>query len=621
MVRSACRVLLACLLGFCMQTPAIENPASSVKDLQYGEILFHFYQQDYFNSIVRLKVAQQQQRLPNHANEAELLLGGLSLSYGLRDEANDIFKALLTGEGTDEHVRNRAWYHMAKISWQRGDIQRALQALEQIKGRASDSNRAEAAYLQSLLLLEEGRNEEAIRVMQATKSDKAWSPYLKYNMGIARIRNQQLQQGVQHLDQIGQQNGNTEELHLLRDKANLALGFTYLKNDDAVQSTRVLERVRLEGPLSNKALLGAGWADASAEAYAQALVPWIELGKRNSSDPAVQEVLLAIPYAMAKMERFGQAVQYYDHGIEILLEENLQLDQSILAIRNGGILKALQQSQESGQGDRWLETLTAIAEAPALRYQVELMASYDFQEAIRNYQDTLAIQDNLGQWSDSMDAYDDMLAARKQRYKKHRPAAMQALQSNMPAKLQQRYARLENKIAAIESGDSPVRLADSQEARQWQQLEAIGKRLHQLPDDGQFDELRDKQKWLQGILYWQIASDFKPRLWQAKRELKVLADLVEESGRSAETLRQADYGSPTEFSSFHARIEQQRHSIHELSERAEKALISQGVRVEDLAVAQLEKQKRRLDAYLVQARFALAQTYDSALAGQAGVEQ
>ena len=49
--------------------------------------------------------------------------------------------------------------------------------------------------------------------------------------------------------------------------------------------------------------------------------------------------------------------------------------------------------------------------------------------------------------------------------------------------------------------------------------------------------------------------------------------------------------------------------------------MSQGVRVEDLAVAQLEKQKRRLDAYLVQARFALAQTYDSALAGQAGVEQ
>jgi hypothetical protein len=335
----------------------------------------------------------------------------------------------------------------------------------------------------------------------------------------------------------------------------------------------------------------------------------------------VQEALLAIPYAMAKMERFGQAVQHYDRGIEILLEENLQLDQSILAIRNGGILKALQQSQENGQGDRWLEKLTAIAEAPALRYQVELMASYDFQEAIRNYQDTLAIQDNLGQWSDSMDAYDDMLVTRKQRYKKHRPAAMQALQNNMPAKLQQRHARLENTIAAIESGDSPIKLADSQEAGQWQQLEAIGKRLHQLPDDEQHDKLRDKQKWLQGVLYWQIASDFKPRLWQAKRELKVLADLVEESGRSAETLRQADYGSPAEFSSFHARIEQQRQSIRELSERAEKALIAQGGRVEDLAVAQLEKQKQRLDAYLIQARFALAQTYDSALSTQAGAEQ
>ena len=620
MVRSACGVLLACLLGFSLQTPANENPPSSVKDLQYGEVLFHFYQQDYFNSIVRLKVAQHQQRLPNHANEAELLLGGLSLSYGLRNEANDIFRTLLTDEGSDRHVRNRAWYHLARISYQRGDTHRALQALEQISGKASNSNRAEAAYLQSLLLLEDGRNEEAIRVMQATKSEKAWSPYLKYNMGIARIRNQQFQQGTRQLEQVGLLSGNTEELRLLRDKANLALGFTYLKEDDAGQSMRVLERVRLEGPLSNKALLGAGWADASAEAYGQALVPWMELGTRNPSDPAVQEVLLAIPYAMAKMNRYGQAVRYYDRGIEILLEERLQLDQSIQAIRNGGILEALQ-SQETGDENKWLEKLTTIAESPALRYQVELMASHDFQEAVRNYQDTLAIQDNLGQWADNMEAYDSMLSARQLRYEKHRPAAMRALQSDVPGKLQQRHTELEYTIAAIESGDTPIGLARSQETRQWQQLETIGKRLDQLPAGKELDGLREKQKRLQGILYWQIASDFKPRLWQAKRELETLANLIEESERSAEALRQADYASPTEFMSFRKRIERQRKSIRKLSGRTEKTRISQGRQVEDLAVAQLEKQKQRLDAYLIQARFALAQTYDNALSSQAGAGQ
>ncbi len=48
-----------------------------VKDPHYGEVLFHFYQEDYFPAIVRLLAAQEQAQLDDHAEEAELLLGGL----------------------------------------------------------------------------------------------------------------------------------------------------------------------------------------------------------------------------------------------------------------------------------------------------------------------------------------------------------------------------------------------------------------------------------------------------------------------------------------------------------------------------------------------------------------
>ena len=50
----------------------------------------------------RLQIAQQQQRLPNHAEEAELLLGGLDLAYGLRDEADRIFQK--PADGRDQVV-------------------------------------------------------------------------------------------------------------------------------------------------------------------------------------------------------------------------------------------------------------------------------------------------------------------------------------------------------------------------------------------------------------------------------------------------------------------------------------------------------------------------------------
>src|SRR5260370_16937100 len=66
-----------------------------VKDLHYGDVLFYFFQDDYFDSITRLLAARQLGRIPHTQGEAELLLGGLYLSLGEHVEAGTIFAALL----------------------------------------------------------------------------------------------------------------------------------------------------------------------------------------------------------------------------------------------------------------------------------------------------------------------------------------------------------------------------------------------------------------------------------------------------------------------------------------------------------------------------------------------
>jgi hypothetical protein len=40
-------------------------PPHDVKDLRYGDVLFYFFQDDFFDSITRLLAAQQLDRLPN----------------------------------------------------------------------------------------------------------------------------------------------------------------------------------------------------------------------------------------------------------------------------------------------------------------------------------------------------------------------------------------------------------------------------------------------------------------------------------------------------------------------------------------------------------------------------
>jgi len=615
-------LLLLLLIGITRTLAAADAPPSSVKDLQYGEVLYYYFQQDYFDSIVRLQIAQQQQRLPNHATEAELMLGGLDLSYGLRDEANRIFQRLLSEETSDVSTRNRAWFYLAKISWQRGDIDAALQAIERVQGSMTAATRTAAINLHSLLLLQQGNNKAAIGLLQDARSGRGWTPFLNYNLGIGLIRDQQQQQGAKQLDRIGDSRGRTEELRLLRDKANLALGYSYLQNDSPEMARKTLERVRLEGPLSNRALLGTGWADAESENYPAALVPWLELSSRDSTDPAVQESLLAIPYAMTKMNLHGRAVEHYNDGIRQLIEERQKLDQSISAIRQGGLLDLLQQ-HDLGAGNGWMQQLHLDSDAPALRYQLALMSSHDFQEAVKNYRDLLVLQANLSAWKGDIAAYDDMLAGRQARFERHRPAAQQVLQGTRLQTLQQRHAALAENLVHIETTGDAAGLANPEEARQWQQLTTIGEQLARLPDNPDTAVLRDKQQRLRGILVWQFQADYKSRLWQSRKQLAELDTLLARSQQGIGSLQQADLSAPSGFGDFNRRIAANRARIENLSTQTGATLLAQGKQLEHLAINELEQQQQRVDAYIIQARFALAQTYDNALqqpAAEGGVQ-
>ena len=65
-----------------------------VEDPHYGEILFYFYQEDYFPAIVRLLAAQEQRSWMIHADEAELLLGGMYLVLWPASGSRRDFRAL-----------------------------------------------------------------------------------------------------------------------------------------------------------------------------------------------------------------------------------------------------------------------------------------------------------------------------------------------------------------------------------------------------------------------------------------------------------------------------------------------------------------------------------------------
>ncbi len=195
-----------------------------VEDLHYGDVLFYYFQNDYFASITRLLAAQELHRVRHSEGEAELLLGGLYLSLGEHNEAGRIFDALLAGSAP-EAVRNRAWYYLGKLWYQRGYLEEAERALGKLSGNVDPRIDAQRYMLLSQIMLRQERYDDAIAALRAWHGAPDWTAYAQFNLGVALVRKGRLDDAVPFLDSVGRLTTRSDELLALKDKANLALGF------------------------------------------------------------------------------------------------------------------------------------------------------------------------------------------------------------------------------------------------------------------------------------------------------------------------------------------------------------------------------------------------------------
>lgn len=619
-------LVTASAIGWVGSAPAAESAASPlvgtpqvVKDLHWGEVLFYFYQDDYLQALTRLGAAQDFNRLTNHPVEAELLKGGLYLSLGQHEEAGRIFKTLLN-DNVPLDVRNRAWFYLAKVWYQRNYLEQAAQALASIRGALPGDMEPERHLLEAQVLMYLERFDDAVRVLERWQPPEkgrtdVWSAYANFNIGVALVRNGRVEQAASLLDRVGRIAAPTEELAALRDKANLALGYAWLKEDKPNEAKAVLQRVRLTGPQSNKALLGVGWADAAERRFTKALAPWLELRERNLLDAAVQESYLAIPYAYAQLDATTQAVEQYLRALDAFSQESQRIDQSIAAIRSGRLLDAI---LENDQGDNvgWYWQLQNLPDAPETRYLYHLLASHEFQEGLKNYRDLKLMQTNLATWELSLVAFDDMVDTRRKAFEQRTPAMQRILDRVDMDALEAGQRDLELRVGSIERDGDAAALATAREREQWNDVLRIEGVLNRAdPNDPLVAEMREKVRLIRGRLYWDFSSSYRARLWKANKELRELNVAATEARRRWVLVERAREEYPARTEQFAQRVTNLQPRIASLSARLGAAAEAQNRYLADIAIRELETQKRRLSEYAVQARFALASIYDRASAG------
>ncbi len=579
-----------------------------VQDAHYGEVLFYFYQGEYFPAIVRLLAAQRQSQLGNHIDESDLLLGGLYLSYGHHLYAAEIFERLLANN-VEPEIRDRTWFFLAKIWHQRGYLTESQNALNNIQGGLPNALESERHMLQAQIHIDEGEYDRAIDLLQAWKGKTEWASYAKFNLGVAMVRSGRVTAAAKILDDLGNLDPFNEELSSLRDRANLALGYAFLQDGQPMAAKPPLQRVRLAGPFSNKALLGVGWADAEIDNFRRALVPWMELRGRDLLDSAVQESMLAIPYAMAKLNSVSQAADHYLNAVEAFYEETNRIDRTIEHIESGALLDEIR-AQNPLQTTGWYWKLETLPDGLESRYLFHLLATHSFQEALKNYRDLGFLRRNLEEWQKNIDVYRNMLDTRQFAYDERLPRVEHSLARADLEGMVDRKLEFDARLNGIERSGDSLALATAQEFALWGEIMSLEHTAALVTDIPQAQEVGDKIRLLKGVLQWNLDKEFKARLWRIRRDLHDTGQALVETQRTRRSVNETLRDEPLMFEGLNTRVAGLNPRIDALMSRVDAAMARQRTFLQSIAVDELQVQQQRLKTYSVQARFALAAIYD-----------
>ncbi len=614
-----------CRVGLMVIAAVAVVPASSdeLKDLYFGEALYYAHQGDFFAALERLDTEVKQHAdldeperdsLFFHIDDAEFSLGDFELRYRMHHRAGRAITAVLEG-AVEELVRNDAAYRLARIHFQKNQIVDALRALDRIDGRVPDAIRHEIRFLRANIYLRQGRNDEAIELLEALEGDDGFAAY---NLGIAYLQAGRRSAALKQLERAGIVSAGDPALAAIRDKSNLVLGTLLFEDGDFDAARPFLNRVRLDGPFSNRALLTAGWASASTDNYERAVVPWKLLAEREVTDAATQEAMLALPYAYGKLNVHGRAAVHYGEALDSFGAEVEKLNASVESIREGRFLDALIREEIRKDKD-WVIRLRSLPETPETYYLMELLATHSFQAGLQNFLDLADLQRKLESWQASFAAFDEMVEIRHGHYEPLLPEIDQEfheLDSRMRLRIEQ-HKLLVQRLNDMLTTPRPEFLATREEQALMARIERVENALlvenqGTLPDR---DAVRIRR--LKGIIGWTLHVDYHERLTDFDRNLARLNEAMAVLDAKYDEFVRARQAASHSYEGYGNPITELRVRVAKASETVSLLMARQGELLEIVAINELIARRERLETYRDKARFALADSYDRATQTQA----
>jgi hypothetical protein len=312
----------------------------------------------------------------------------------------------------------------------------------------------------------------------------------------------------------------------------------------------------------------------------------------------------------------SKAAVLYSSALEHFGTELDKLAESIMSIREGHFLRALVREELKQDAD-WVVKLRKLPQTPETYYLLDLMASHDFQESLKNYLDLEHLRTRLETWERDLDAFEVIIGQRRAYYQPLLPdidRQFRRLDSHMRLRLEQRD-RIGQRLKAMLVVPRPDYLATADERIISEQI-ALLERTLMSGGTAVPGEIGDRINRMRGVLHWNIYTEYDRRFTETYKHLLDLNREVEQLKKQYTAFVRTRQAATQSYEGYDDVIRRQRLLIRKSRENVDELMARQGHMLETMAVNELTARRERLTEFQIKARFATAESYDRAVRDQ-----
>ena len=596
------------------QGPLLDR-GHGVEDLAYGEILFNYFTEQNYEALIKARIAQEKNELTENKDHVILILAQLYIIEGLPFKAEQALKQLAPGK-ISKQTRDKTLFQLVRLHSYQGNLDSAVSILKNDLTNLPPAAELERRVLLSNIYVKQKNFAGMQETLDGIKPENTRNAYLTYNIASAGLLLDYETSALPLLQQIASNTHSDLESRSLRDKANLTLGSHFLKKEDYQNAYDYLSQVSYAGPHSSEALYYLGWIQIKRGDPKAAFPFWVDLSKRNPTDPFVGKSYLIRPYTLEKIKSTHPALSGYLRAGELYEQLLKDVDQTIEIINSQVWLDKLT-PPSLGSADMyeripkkpgWLKTQTN-----EINFLLNLYSSDTFTNIHQNFWELELLKRDLSSYKDKFAVFQLQQDTHKAKYSTLTPEAEALMSSRKLAQNKQRFEAIEIEMKAIAAQSDYLSAPSQTQQNYLQRIERLKNMLDQEPAN-QYLFQRRYLAMLEGILKWDMSQDANDRQWNIRRQYRELQILNEQTLAHEEQIKtgikQVDYyqNLMPEINRVSNQLDIKLQQIELLSLMSQKLMRQQALSI-------LEQRKSEYKKLKVRAQLAAARLQDNIVTG------